>query len=72
MSKSVDLPKDIEAIHQDAVKKNQQTYIDPSTGYTVFTELAHLKRGFCCGNKCRHCPYNHQNVVKPSPPSNNK
>lgn len=23
----------------------------------VFTALFHIKRGFCCGNKCRHCPY---------------
>ena len=23
----------------------------------VFTTLFHLKRGYCCGNKCRHCPY---------------
>ncbi len=26
-------------------------------GYTVFTEWHHLKRGECCGNGCRHCPY---------------
>lgn len=25
--------------------------------YMVFTETYHLKRGFCCGNGCRHCPY---------------
>lgn len=23
----------------------------------VFTALFHSKRGYCCGNKCRHCPY---------------
>jgi len=23
----------------------------------VFTEAYHLKRGFCCGSGCRHCPY---------------
>jgi biotin synthase-like enzyme len=23
----------------------------------VFTTLFHLKRGYCCGNKCRHCAY---------------
>ncbi len=23
----------------------------------VFTALFHSKRGFCCGNKCKHCPY---------------
>jgi hypothetical protein len=26
-------------------------------GYRVFTEHYHKKRGFCCGNKCRHCCY---------------
>ena len=25
--------------------------------YLVFTEAYHLKRGFCCGSGCRHCPY---------------
>jgi len=26
-------------------------------GYVVFTEEYHLKRGHCCKNSCRHCPY---------------
>jgi hypothetical protein len=26
-------------------------------GRVVFTALFHLERGACCGNKCRHCPY---------------
>ena len=26
-------------------------------GKYVFTEEYHLDRGYCCGNKCRHCPY---------------
>lgn len=26
-------------------------------GYRVFTEQYHIKRGYCCGNGCRHCPY---------------
>lgn len=30
------------------------TYTDPGSGYTVFTEVAHKKRGRCCGNACRH------------------
>ncbi len=30
-------------------------YID--NGAWVFLEWAHLKRGYCCGNGCRHCPY---------------
>ena len=23
----------------------------------VFTEEFHIRRGQCCGNGCRHCPY---------------
>ena len=23
----------------------------------VFTAAYHLKRGYCCGSGCRHCPY---------------
>ena len=25
--------------------------------FMVFTAWFHLKRGHCCKNKCRHCPY---------------
>lgn len=51
-----------EMMHQAALQQGQTTYQDPSTGFTVFTELSHLKRGTCCGNKCRHCPYGFENV----------
>lgn len=26
-------------------------------GFMVFTAAYHHKRGYCCGNGCRHCPY---------------
>jgi hypothetical protein len=26
-------------------------------GKYVFTEHFHLKRGYCCGNNCRHCAF---------------
>jgi hypothetical protein len=26
-------------------------------GKFVFTSAYHLKRGYCCNSKCRHCPY---------------
>ena len=26
-------------------------------GYLVFTEKYLLKRGYCCQNGCKHCPY---------------
>ena len=25
--------------------------------YVVFTEVYHLRRGYCCQSGCRHCPY---------------
>jgi hypothetical protein len=33
--------------------------------YLVFTEHYHLKKGYCCGNGCRHCPYRFENVPEP-------
>lgn len=36
-------------------------YMDAS-GLMVFKSWYHLKRGSCCGNACRHCPYNHAKV----------
>lgn len=32
----------------------------------VFTAAYHLKRGYCCGSGCRHCPY------KAGPPNEEK
>jgi hypothetical protein len=26
-------------------------------GKFVFTARYHLRRGYCCNSKCRHCPY---------------
>jgi hypothetical protein len=26
-------------------------------GKKVMTEQYHIKRGYCCGSNCRHCPY---------------
>lgn len=31
-------------------------------GLLVMTEAYHLQRGYCCGNKCKHCPYDYENV----------
>lgn len=25
--------------------------------FLVFTAAFHLRRGYCCGSGCRHCPY---------------
>ena len=32
-------------------------------GYMVFTEQYHRRRGFCCGNGCRHCPWRKDKTV---------
>jgi uncharacterized protein (TIGR00290 family) len=32
-------------------------YYQDEDGNTVFTAAYHLKRGTCCQNGCRHCPY---------------
>jgi Family of unknown function (DUF5522) len=34
-------------------------------GNFVFTEKYHLEKGFCCGNGCKHCPYDFINVPEP-------
>jgi Family of unknown function (DUF5522) len=38
--------------------------------YLVFTAAYHLKRGYCCGSRCRHCPYRDEDtaVQSPAPP----
>ncbi len=36
-------------------------YFDES-GLMVLTEKYHLERGYCCGNGCRHCPFEYENV----------
>ena len=42
------------------LKENEHYYME--NGFMVFTELYHKSRGRCCGNACRHCPFEHANV----------
>ncbi len=49
-NKAKDLPKTTHFI------EGIDYYIED--GKYVFTKWFHLKRGECCGNRCRHCPYN--------------
>nr|XP_020467651.1 uncharacterized protein C1orf53 homolog [Monopterus albus] len=56
----------VHRIHTKACEAKKQMYIDPSSGYKVFTEYAHLQRGKCCGSACRHCPYGQVNVKDPA------
>jgi Family of unknown function (DUF5522) len=41
-----------------------EMYYTPG-GLVVFTEQYLLARGYCCGNGCKHCPYNYKNVPEP-------
>ena len=43
--------------HTEALAAGRDTYIDPRTGYTVFTAGFLARRGSCCDTGCRHCPY---------------
>lgn len=48
-NKAKDLPKTTKQI------EGIDFYIENS--FCVFTAWYHLKRGYCCNNGCRHCPY---------------
>ena len=41
-------------------KEGEDFYFE--NGLLVMTAAYHLKRGYCCGSRCRHCPYEHENV----------
>ena len=41
---------------ENKLKEGEDFYYTPE-GYKCFTEKYHLKRGNCCKNNCRHCPY---------------
>lgn len=42
--------------HQAALDDGRQGYTDPTTGLFVMT-AAYLATRPCCGNRCRHCPW---------------
>jgi len=39
-------------------------------GLFVFTAAYHLKRGYCCHNNCRHCPYGDEELAEEQPDDN--
>ena len=45
-------------------------YLDEN-GNWVFTEKYHIKRGYCCKNGCRHCPWKYKNDQKKDSEKNN-
>ncbi|MBC7867412.1 MAG: hypothetical protein H7X88_07750, partial [Gloeobacteraceae cyanobacterium ES-bin-316] len=38
-------------------KEEEADYYFIEGGLMVFTRTHHLKRGYCCKNNCRHCPW---------------
>ncbi len=38
-------------------KLDHDDYYMSDEGFLVFTEKYLLKRGYCCQNGCKHCPY---------------
>ncbi|HQW92945.1 MAG TPA: DUF5522 domain-containing protein [Ferruginibacter sp.] len=44
-----------------------EDYYYNQQGFIVLTAKYHLERGQCCGNGCKHCPYNYINVPPKSP-----
>lgn len=49
------------------LKENEDYYLDIN-GNLVFTEQYHLKRGYCCKNRCRHCPWKYGSEKEKSGP----
>ena len=55
-----------EACLKEAIENaaSKDTVAEPDyyieNGYYVFTDSYHLKRGYCCKNGCRHCPYGYK------------
>jgi hypothetical protein len=47
----------ITATHDAAVAAGEPGYLDPETGFFVFTAAALAAKGECCESGCRHCPY---------------
>ena len=48
---------EILAAHGAAMAAGEAGYADPVTGFYVMSAQTHVRRGFCCDNGCRHCPF---------------
>jgi biotin synthase-like enzyme len=47
--------------YKEGLKKDIHYYVEGDR--VVFTALFHLQRGQCCGNFCRHCPYDPKHKI---------
>jgi Family of unknown function (DUF5522) len=43
--------------HDRALASGMSTYLDPTSGWIVFTANYLAERGYCCSAGCRHCPW---------------
>jgi len=48
----------------DVLKEGEDFYYNEQ-GFVVLTAAYHLKKGYCCGNGCMHCPYDYESVPEP-------
>jgi hypothetical protein len=44
--------------------EGEDYYVNES-GLVVFTAKYLLERGYCCGNGCKHCPFDYEAVPEP-------
>jgi hypothetical protein len=47
-------------IRRSSLVEGEDYYREGSA--VVFTAGYHLRRGYCCGNGCRHCPYKNRGL----------
>ena len=50
----------IQQLYVQEITKKKSPELDfykDDNGRFVMTESYHIKRGSCCGSKCKHCPY---------------
>ena len=46
-------------------KEEHEDYYIDAKGRWIFTAIYHEKRGYCCGEACKHCPFDYESVPEP-------
>jgi hypothetical protein len=46
-------------------ENHEADYYLNEKGLVTFTASYLLKRGYCCGSGCKHCPYDYEQVPEP-------
>ena len=52
--------------------KEEVDYYFNEEGLMVFTAAYHLKRGYCCKNGCKHCPWSYKKTADQQKSDGNK